>query len=414
MLKAGDILRKTNLIPRAANAQHRGRRENQEDSFGFSQFSDLDFTSHGGYVSVVADGMGGLENGAQASITALRTFLSAYQEKSPKESVLDALQRAAVEANAEVFREAASLSAIDRMGSTLIAAAVIENRLEWVSVGDSRLYHSSGGIFRQLSEDHNFGRVLADQVAQGIITEDEAIAHPKAHALTSYLGREQIPFMSTSQTGAVKLRQGDWVVLCSDGLSGTLSSEEISKELHGNVKEASEHLLLRALSKDFPHQDNITLLVLRIDKQTDTLGASVRKKSHQIARVSLGGIAVGAAAMLLYLLLPMQQPSVIPIAPTITPSAQSGVQFLINNNSVITAIQGNSGAPASETVEQESAKQPLPKPATKPATMPATKNETMPKKQSVISTSKEKEIPFQEADHNTQNSGLSSTAGILK
>ena len=293
-----------NLKPTAANAQHRGRRENQEDSFGFSQFSNSEFVAHGGYVSVVADGMGGLENGTLASTTALRVFLSAYQQKSPDESVLDALKRAAVEANGEVYRTAVGLSAIDRMGSTLVAASVIGNRLEWIGIGDSRLYHFSSGVFRQLSEDHNFGQVLDAQVAQGIISKEEAIAHPKAQALTSYLGREQIPFISSSESGAIKLRQGDWIILCSDGLSGSLSVEEISKELYGKPQEASDRLLLRALSKDFPHQDNITLLVLCMDEQGVVSGITVKNDRRKVALFSSGAIGIGAAAALVLLLLP--------------------------------------------------------------------------------------------------------------
>ncbi len=310
-----------NLKPTAANAQHRGRRENQEDSFGFSQFSNSEFVAHGGYVSVVADGMGGLENGTLASTTALRVFLSAYQQKSPDESVLDALKRAAVEANGEVYRTAVSLSAMDRMGSTLVAASVIGNRLEWIGIGDSRLYHSSGGVFRQLSEDHNFGQVLDAQVAQGIISEEEAVAHPKAQALTSYLGREQIPFMSSSESGAIKLRSGDWIVLCSDGLSGSLSAEEIAKELYGNPKEASDRLLLRALSKDFPHQDNITLLVLCMDEQGEVSGITVKNDRRKVALFSSGAIGIGAAAALVLLLLPGVK---TPIQPDLSLQSASG------------------------------------------------------------------------------------------
>src|SRR5271155_3011497 len=81
------------------NAQHIGARSSQQDSFGFGDPEDKAFLAHGGFVAVVCDGMGGMEHGDAASRTAVRTFLEAYRRKSPEESVPEALERSAREAN---------------------------------------------------------------------------------------------------------------------------------------------------------------------------------------------------------------------------------------------------------------------------------------------------------------------------
>ena len=305
----------------AANAQHRGRRENQEDSFGFSSFSDAGFISHSGYVSVIADGMGGLEHGSQASSTAIRAFLAAYRQKTPGESVLDALQRSARTANDEVFRLAQDLGSVDQTGATLVAAAIFGNRLDWIGVGDSRLYVCSKERFRQVTEDHNFRVVLSEQVKQGVLTDGEADAHPKANALTSYLGREQIPFLCSSSAGSITLKKGDWVVLCSDGLSGTLSDPEIAKELHGTAHEASERLLLRALSKDLQHQDNITAIVLHCAAEGVPLPVENHSSAKKTAALTaLAAVALSAASLATYLFVaPVPDPLTGSVATPIIP-----------------------------------------------------------------------------------------------
>ena len=84
---------------KAGNAQHIGARPQQEDSFGFSDPTDKAFICHGGFLGIVADGMGGLTQGGAASTTAVRSFLASYQTKTPKESVVDALLRSLLETN---------------------------------------------------------------------------------------------------------------------------------------------------------------------------------------------------------------------------------------------------------------------------------------------------------------------------
>ena len=123
----------------AGNAQHIGARPQQQDAFGFSDPSDRNFVAHGGFLGIVADGVGGLTHGSEASQSAVRAFLQAYQQKSAIESIPAALARALHEANAAVLRVASEPSG-EGAGTTLIAAVLHENSLYWISAGDSRIY----------------------------------------------------------------------------------------------------------------------------------------------------------------------------------------------------------------------------------------------------------------------------------
>ena len=96
--------KKMQFVP--GNAQHVGARNEQQDAFGFSDPGDRKFVAHGGVVGVLADGMGGLECGGEASRVAVRDFLKAYEEKTLEEPVPDALCRALQAANRSVLETA--------------------------------------------------------------------------------------------------------------------------------------------------------------------------------------------------------------------------------------------------------------------------------------------------------------------
>src|SRR5437762_9714098 len=117
------------------NAQHIGARQSQQDSFGFGDPDDQPFISHAGFLAIVCDGMGGMEYGDAASRTAVRAFLDAYRRKTSSEPIPDALFRSVHEANQQVLALAASLGLIEGIGTTLIAAAVYDRSIFYISVG---------------------------------------------------------------------------------------------------------------------------------------------------------------------------------------------------------------------------------------------------------------------------------------
>lgn len=246
-----------------AHAQSLGRRDSQQDAFGFSSLADTAFARHAGYLAVLADGMGGVQNGSWASSEAVRTFLDGYRAKTRDEETQAALLRAATMANEVVFTEADRLNLVDRMGTTLVAAVIRDRELNWLSIGDSRVYLFDAGRLVRLSTDHSFSEVLRERVVRGEISLGESLEHPMRNGLTSYLGRRETPLIDASRS-PLRLNPGAWVLLCSDGLSGVLNESEIAAELHGVPQAACDRLIHAVTARHLPHQDNTTVMVLHV------------------------------------------------------------------------------------------------------------------------------------------------------
>lgn len=310
-----------------ANAQHIGQRDSQQDAFGFTSMADIVFARHAGYLGVLADGMGGLENGSWASSQAVRTFLDLYKRKNALESPNDALLRAALGANDVIHTEADRLKLVDRMGTTLVAAVIRERDLFWLNIGDSRVYLYNAGQMLQLSTDHNFSVVLNDQLVRGEIALSEVKNHPMRNALTSYLGRREPPSIDRS-TGSIKLQAGAWVLLCSDGLSGVLSEREISAELYGAPQAACERLVQAAISRGTPDQDNTTVILMQVPEpgQLVSSGQATTRPNYDIEKFSqrhaprkltswIAGIASAMAlALIVFGLVNFKQPETVVLA----------------------------------------------------------------------------------------------------
>ncbi len=280
---AGKVL--ADLPVRPANAQHKGQREAQQDAFGFSALNDAAFARHGGYLAVLADGMGGLQNGVWASTRGVRAFRDAYAAKAPAEPIAQALSRALRLANAVVHDEAERLDLLGDMGSTLVAAVVHDMSLHWINAGDSRVYLFEAGRLMCLSTDHNYGEKLKHDVLKGLMSASEAAAHPARNSLTSNLGRPE-PLMFDSSPAPIRLSPGAWVLLCSDGLSGVLADAEISRELYGDPQQACDRLLNAAIGRGLRNQDNTTVVVFHIPKADGVPQQATRSRAIYPASAS--------------------------------------------------------------------------------------------------------------------------------
>jgi len=253
-------------LPDAAQAQHAGRRSEQQDACGFSRIADADFAAHGGVLAVLADGMGGMHHGAWAATSAVQAFIEAYHTKTAAEPIPAALQRALAVANGVVHDEACRLDAVDRIGTTLAAAVVIGHELHWLNVGDSRVYVCEQGHLMRLSTDHRYSALLRHRVRRGELSAGEAAGHPLRDALTAYLGRPA-PVPHAASGAALQLRPGAWVLLCSDGLNEALSDDEIAARLQAaadGAQDVAEALVQAALGRTLPEQDNVSVVLLRL------------------------------------------------------------------------------------------------------------------------------------------------------
>lgn len=246
-----------------SNYQHVGARENQEDAFAFSDLGDGELVATKGILAILADGMGGLANGEQASQAAVNTFLREYNDKEENEAAAKFLLRAATVANAAVFDLAYNNGNEIELGTTLVAALINGNSMHTISVGDSRIYLYRGHKINQLTTDHIYANHLAGQVMEGTLSRKEAAEHPERNFLTSYLGLSRLAEVDCSEE-PVCLESGDKVILCSDGLYDTIPENEIEAVLSVRHANYAEELVKITLEKNNPYQDNVTIIVLDI------------------------------------------------------------------------------------------------------------------------------------------------------
>ena len=263
------------------NAQHIGARSEQQDSFGFSAFDDAEFVKHGGFLCVVADGMGGLALGKESSDTAVRTFLTTYEAKEPAEPIAEVMDRALHAANRAVNRRAAAAGVEGEAGTTVVAVAIHDGKLYRAAAGDSRIYLYRQGTLRQLTVDYNYGRVLDRMLAKGEISRGEADSHPSRAALTSYLGKPDLDDYDHPTDPPLELLPGDKILLASDGLFGFLPTEEIIRLLAAEPQPAAEALIQATVGRQSPYQDNITVAVLGYDLPPATPPADTQRRDAE-------------------------------------------------------------------------------------------------------------------------------------
>lgn len=206
-----------------------------------------------GRLLVVCDGMGGHLDGEKASRLAVQTILDAYYATEEADR-REALSRAFLEANTRVFDEGQG-----RMGTTGVAALLLDNRLHIANVGDSRAYLIHQGKASQISKDHSF---VAEQVAAGIITAEEARHSTQRNMITRALGYRAEVAVDILDAQAVA--PGDAILLSSDGMHGLIEDQEIEQIVSTlPPNEAVERLVTLANERGGP--DNITVVVARVE-----------------------------------------------------------------------------------------------------------------------------------------------------
>lgn len=242
------------------SAQHQGMRSEQQDAIcalgGDSRMACDAF-------AIVADGMGGMLCGKEASEIATSSFVLSFGKNMREEAIEEALLHALHDANDAVKSRAEENACSGEMGTTLIAAAAREDRLYWISAGDSRIYLFCGGGLRQLNVEHNLRNRLLRLAKEGLIDGETIDSDPQAEALTSFVGIEELKEIDTPDT-PVKLEIGDKVLLCSDGLYKTLSDDEICNAVSSyGGDNLAEYLVELTIEKGRRHQDNVSVVVLR-------------------------------------------------------------------------------------------------------------------------------------------------------
>lgn len=225
-------------------------REENQDTFHIDEQRGL---------YIVADGLGGLQDGARASqyiVKALAKKIekdySAEAESNPC-NIPKLLSKALFEINAKLSEALGG-----RSGSTVVMTFLKGNTAYLLNVGDSPAYLYRQETLRRLTQEHNVAGIL---VEQGKITAEEARIHPLRHQLTSYVGlkKAMIQYEST-----LTLEQGDRLLLCSDGLNGMLDENEIEKILSSGLDVEGTVKALIQEANEAGGIDNITALIIAI------------------------------------------------------------------------------------------------------------------------------------------------------
>lgn len=209
--------------------------------------------------AVVCDGMGGERSGKKASQTAINavfeSFLSEYKSDAMHDQIKNWLINSISAANSKVYNTAKNDPKSFGMGTTCVAAFVTPDTIYIANAGDSRAYLVADGKITQLTNDHTYARMLFER---GDIQEHEISSHPQRNMLTKAVGVEKS--ITPDYFEAIHNRNFK-VMLCSDGLSGFCSSEEMLEILlNDDIQKASDDLVKLAISKG--GRDNITLAII--------------------------------------------------------------------------------------------------------------------------------------------------------
>jgi serine/threonine protein phosphatase PrpC len=206
---------------------------------------------------VVADGMGGHRGGATASSTTVATIAEIFDaEASARPS--DMLGRAIEAANARVFEMAQQDPELEGMGTTVVAFHLdARGRGTVAHVGDSRAYRYRNGRLEPLTTDHS---VVAEMQRRGLLSADEAAVHPRRNEILRSVG--VLPDVEV-EVADVDVHPGDRFVLCSDGLSGVVTDDEIAAVVQAESPEGAVDTLIR-MANERGGPDNITVQILSI------------------------------------------------------------------------------------------------------------------------------------------------------
>ena len=207
----------------------------------------------------IADGMGGHIAGEVASDLAVKAISNGADKVSLEEprTLAQLLNRA----NAAVYSKAQSDAALRGMGTTCTVLLTGEGRAHIAHVGDSRAYRLRDGEIEQLTDDHT---LVGRMVREGQISVEEAQHHPQRNVITNALGLDSSIAVDLRE---IEAREGDRLLLCSDGLSSMVSDEDIASAANAEQDPQRTAEALVELALEAGGEDNITVLVIDLNSE---------------------------------------------------------------------------------------------------------------------------------------------------
>ena len=248
---------------RVGGAQTIGKRQDQEDSFCYSNWQNRAEYTERGLLAAVSDGIGGLENSQVASQTAMKNMRARFLRQNPGIAPADRLLELAAGAQSDVQAVNSGRPAGSRpMGATLVSVLIQRDMLWMLSIGDSRVYLYRAGGLLPLNRPHTFGKENREDQVMRNAGAPSTPANDKK--LTAYLGQENLRRVDRT-VNPMRLLPGDRVLLMSDGVFNTIGEDEMARYMGLEPAQASEAIIRAVVAADAPHQDNATVVVIAID-----------------------------------------------------------------------------------------------------------------------------------------------------
>ncbi len=234
---------------------HLGKlRKNNEDNFVIV----TDVTAKVPNVFGVADGMGGHNAGEVASMECIDSYLNYIVNEEDEKDTLVLIKDAITYANKKVFEKSLENSELFGMGTTFSVISIINNTVYCGHVGDSRLYTFKNNILKLETIDHT---LVNEYINKGIISQEEASLSRIKNVITRAIGiRDELDI----DTFTLDIKEGDYLLLCSDGLNNHVTDEEIKMvfEQCSEIEEMIDMLINKALKAG--GSDNITIVIVQL------------------------------------------------------------------------------------------------------------------------------------------------------
>ena len=245
-------------VSRIGKAHGIGKRKDQQDSFFVSDLRDLKTAAAGDMMAVVADGIGGLKNGAVISTNVVRSCTETFYQNIGIMEPGDVILKMARCVKEEVGRLQNSPG---ESGSTMVIAIIWKGVLYFLTIGDSRIWlWRNGGLIR-LNREHIYQEELALKVINCQDGLQSTKADPQRKLVTSFVGQGVIKYMDRNSEGIV-LQKGDKILLASDGVFGTIDERSMERMLHQTAENAARSMQEAVENKNRAGQDNYTAVVL--------------------------------------------------------------------------------------------------------------------------------------------------------
>ncbi len=217
------------------------------------------FEAQGGYFFVVCDGMGGHNSGEIASRLAVDSIEAFFENIGSGVEAGKLLAKAIEVANKAILSKSVEDTGYKGMGTTCVILYLKNHRAYYACVGDSRIYIVRSGKIYQLTKDQSFVQSLVDS---GYLTYEEAESHPRKNELLQALGVKDSVIPQINENG-LRVFRNDKFILCSDGLSGAVTDQQINAIVDYHDSVTSAELLINAANENGGH-DNITVQVIHI------------------------------------------------------------------------------------------------------------------------------------------------------